>query len=70
MTLVARPMVLKGIQMFFHRFMRLLRLGWLAPSIVVDICEGRQPPTLTPQKLLAAELPLDWADQRRLLGLG
>lgn len=48
--------------------MRLLRLAWLAPSIVFDICEGQHPQTLTPKKLLDADLPMNWAEQRELLG--
>jgi hypothetical protein len=51
-----------------HRFMRLLRLAWLAPSIVADICEGRHPQMLTPKKLLDADLPAGWAEQRAILG--
>ncbi|WP_347302101.1 recombinase family protein [Croceibacterium sp. TMG7-5b_MA50] len=49
------------------RFARLLRLAWLAPSIVADICEGRHPPTLTPRVLLETNLPLSWDSQRAAL---
>jgi hypothetical protein len=39
-------------------------------NIVTAIVEGRQPLKLTPGKLLAAELPLVWAEQKRVLGFG
>jgi DNA invertase Pin-like site-specific DNA recombinase len=48
---------------------RLARLGYLAPDIVSAIVEGRQPPSLNGRRLLRfANLPIDWSDQRRLLG--
>jgi hypothetical protein len=46
---------------------RLLPLAWLAPDIVEAILEGRQPRGLTVKRLLA-KLPMDWAEQRRVLG--
>jgi len=48
----------------------LLRLAWLAPDITVAVVNGRQPPQLSAMKLmrLTARLPIDWAEQRRLLG--
>ena len=46
---------------------RLLPLAWLAPDIVEAILEGRQPRGLTVKRLLA-KLPIDWAEQRRVLG--
>ncbi|WP_313670759.1 recombinase family protein [Sandarakinorhabdus sp.] len=50
-------------------FTLLLRLATLAPSIVQAIIEGRQPPSLTRQRLAKiTNLPLDWNEQRRLLG--
>ncbi|OYY71034.1 MAG: hypothetical protein B7Y44_01595 [Sphingomonadales bacterium 28-55-16] len=52
------------------RMMKVAKLTCLAPDIVTAIVEGRQPLKLTPSKLLAAELPLDWADQKRTLGFG
>ena len=51
-----------------HRFVRLLRLAWLAPSIMTDILEGRQPQTLTSKLLLEADLPPQWERQRVVLG--
>ncbi len=48
---------------------RVLPLAWLAPDIASAILEGRQPVHLTAQKLRdLPELPLDWAEQRRVLG--
>jgi site-specific DNA recombinase len=52
------------------RMMKVAKLACLAPSIVTAIVEGRQPPKLTPGKLLAADLPLAWAEQKRALGFG
>jgi site-specific DNA recombinase len=50
-------------------FTRLLRLGYLAPDITQAILDGRQPPDLTADKLLAySRLPLAWHDQRTVLG--
>jgi site-specific DNA recombinase len=49
---------------------RLLRLPSLAPDIITAIINGRNPPQLTAKKLmrLALEIPVDWAEQRKLLG--
>ena len=49
---------------------RLLRLPLLAPDIVTAIVSGKTPPQLTAKKLmrLALELPIDWTQQRKLLG--
>ena len=50
-------------------FTRLLRLSYLAPDITEAILDGRQPPGLTADKLLAhSRLPLDWHEQRTVLG--
>ena len=47
-----------------------LRLAGLAPEIVSAIVNGRNPPQLTAKKLmrLSPHLPIDWAEQRKLLG--
>jgi site-specific DNA recombinase len=47
-----------------------LRLAGLAPEIVTAIVNGRNPPQLTAKKLmrLSPRLPIDWAEQRKLLG--
>jgi DNA invertase Pin-like site-specific DNA recombinase len=52
------------------RMMKVAKLACLDPDIVTAIVEGRQPLKLTPGKLLAADLPLAWTDQKRALGFG
>ena len=48
---------------------RILPLAWLAPDIAQAILEGSQPVELTAKALRdLPELPLDWSDQRRVLG--
>ena len=49
---------------------RLLRLPSLAPDILTAIVNGKNPPQLTAKTLmrLALELPVDWTEQRKLLG--
>jgi site-specific DNA recombinase len=48
---------------------RLARLAWLAPDIISDILDGRQPPHLTGRYLLrCGDLPFDWSSQRTFLG--
>lgn len=47
---------------------RLLRFAWLSPRIVEAIVEGAQPRKLNRQMLLAANLPIDWVAQERMLG--
>ena len=48
---------------------RIVHLAFLAPSIVEAIGQGRQPPELNTVSLIAnVPLPLDWAEQRRVLG--
>ncbi len=49
-------------------FARLLRLNYLAPDIATAILDGRQPRGLTRQRLIFADLPTDWRQQRILLG--
>ena len=51
-----------------RHFERLLRLNYLAPDIITAILAGTQPAGLTRKALSRADLPLDWALQRRLLG--
>jgi site-specific DNA recombinase len=47
----------------------LLRLAFLAPDIVVAILAGTQPTELTAETLTKrTDLPLDWAEQKALLG--
>ena len=49
---------------------RMIRLAFLAPTIVERIAEGRQPPDLTAQFLSTGrgDLPLSWSAQEKLLG--
>ncbi|MDP9424259.1 MAG: recombinase family protein [Pseudomonadota bacterium] len=47
---------------------RILRLNYLAPDIIGAILDGSQPPGLTRKQLVHADLPLDWALQRRMFG--
>ncbi len=51
------------------RLTRLYVVAQLAPDIITTIVEGRQPASLTARALLAADLPMDWSDQRRMLGI-
>jgi hypothetical protein len=49
-------------------FTRLVRLSYLAPDLIQAILDGRQPPDLTANKLLAhSRLPLAWREQRTML---
>lgn len=50
------------------RMAKVAKLGCLAPDIVTAIVEGRQPLKLSPGKLLAADLPANWDEQKRMLG--
>ena len=52
------------------RLGRLFGVAHLAPSIVTAVVEGRQPAGLTVRRLLDASLPIDWAEQREMLGFG
>ncbi|MGZ5917423.1 MAG: recombinase family protein [Methyloceanibacter sp.] len=49
---------------------RLLRLPFLAPDIITAIVNGKNPPQLTAKNLmrLALQIPIDWTEQRKLLG--
>ena len=48
---------------------RILPLGLLAPDIVEAILGGRQPIELTAKRLKRIrDLPVSWAEQRRVLG--
>lgn len=60
---LANRMRLRG-----DRFARILRLNYLAPDIVTAILDGEHPEGLTRAKLVQANLPLDWALQRQVLG--
>ena len=48
---------------------RLLRLSYLSPHITRAILDGRHPPDLTAAKLVRlSRLPLDWNEQKTVLG--
>jgi len=47
---------------------RLLRLAWLSPRVVEAIVQGSQPRNINRQLLLAANLPIEWAEQEQLFG--
>lgn len=47
---------------------KLLRLALLAPDIQHAILVGRQPASLHLERLRRIDLPLDWGEQRRMLG--
>jgi len=42
---------------------RLARLAFLSPALQTAIIEGRQSPTLTLEKIVRGEVPLDWQEQ-------
>ena len=46
---------------------RLVSLAFLSPQLVEAILQGRQPVELTATRLTELDLPLDWAEQHRLL---
>ena len=51
-------------------FTRVVRLSFLPPEITKLILQGRQPPTLTANKLMAlGQPPLSWTEQERFLEL-
>ncbi|CCB66556.1 recombinase family protein [Hyphomicrobium sp. MC1] len=62
--------ITSGITKSKGRLTALMRLTYLAPSIVEDIFAGRQPLELSPKRLLrtSQNLPLDWTQQRKFLG--
>ncbi|WP_338467632.1 recombinase family protein [Novosphingobium sp. ZN18A2] len=47
---------------------KLLRISWLCPRIVESIVTGTQPASLTRKALLRSDIPVEWADQERMLG--
>ena len=46
---------------------RLVGLAFLSPQLVEAILRGRQPVELTATRLTELDLPLNWAEQHRLL---
>jgi hypothetical protein len=49
-------------------FARLLRVNYLAPDIQAAIVDGTQPQKLSRWQIVHGPMPLDWEQQRRLLG--
>lgn len=50
---------------------RLARFAFLAPEITTAIFEGSQPAGLSVRKLLStSDLPMDWTQQKHMLGFG
>jgi hypothetical protein len=47
---------------------KICRLALMAPDIQQAILAGRQPPGFTVQSVIDADIPVCWADQRRLFG--
>lgn len=60
----------KRLGMGHGQLVALVRLSYLAPDLVRDCIEGRQPIELTPTRLLklGKDLPHDWSAQRSHLG--
>ena len=44
---------------------RVVRLNFLAPALVEDILQGKQPASVSAQSLRLADLPVDWETQRK-----
>ena len=50
------------------QFSRILRLNYLAPDIQTAIIDGTQPASLSRWQILHGPMPLDWEQQRQILG--
>lgn len=50
-----------------RRVQLMLDLAFLAPDIVRDVCEGKQPVGFTSEWLKTHHLPSDWAEQRQMI---
>lgn len=50
-----------------RRIQQMIALAFLAPDILRDVLDGRQPVGFTSDWCLRHELPSDWQDQRRLI---
>jgi site-specific DNA recombinase len=50
------------------RLARLFRIAMLAPDIIAACLDGTHPVRLTPKPLLKMDVPVDWRQQRVLLG--
>ncbi|MBS3961108.1 MAG: hypothetical protein KGZ61_05235 [Sandarakinorhabdus sp.] len=47
-----------------------IKLSYLAPDIIEAILAGRQPRSLTRRRFATIDLPIDWRQQRQMLGFG
>ena len=50
-----------------RRIQQVIELAFLAPDIVRDILDGKQPVSLTAKWFSRHSLPSDWSEQRQLL---
>ena len=66
--LESQPVFAKEMNVSPRYLRKIARCAFLAPDIVELILAGRQPKELTLEKLLD-NLPLDWVEQRTVLGL-
>lgn len=66
--LESQPIFAKEMNVSPRYLRKISRCAFLAPDIVELILAGRQPVELTLNKLLE-NLPLDWVEQRKVLGL-
>ena len=64
------PAIASQEQLTIGYLSRLLRLPSLAPEIIAAVINGKHPPQLSAKRLmrLALQLPIDWGEQRKLLG--
>lgn len=62
------PELAKAKRMGPSQLSRYIRANYLAPDIQAAIMDGTQPPGLTAWHILDGPLPLDWEQQRQLLG--
>lgn len=49
------------------RIQRMIGLAFLAPDLLRDVMEGRQPVGFTSEWCVRHSLPSDWSDLRKLL---
>jgi hypothetical protein len=47
-----------------------LPLAFLAPRVQAAILDGRQPAELSVSQIIREDLPMDWAEQARIFGIG
>ena len=47
-----------------------LPLAFLAPRVQAAILDGRQPAEISVSQIIREDLPMDWAEQARIFGIG